>query len=867
MSYAKSSSHSKKLADQIEITQDEQPKVSKSNNKSKSGIIYPKFDLKPFGAQITAQQFRDGLLNVRRLDKKGVSIPVVRAANSLGLPFNKATFTFTYPDSRSAADETMYKALVISEMKGYYEPTETMFRSNGTRDGLLKRMSKQLIIKNQNTSASSEYMVKRCSMFLPVKTDYMWLNQISISDPCFDSVNMKADAGFPYIFETTGQSSCPKVGGITNLALEYRQGKDPVPLLTTSMNITKHAIYWSRKIWKIMDEANDLSDAFMKLAGFFDEYPELRTFLLKRKDEKMERDEFLTKVRPYGCMPLPTRFFCSWAVGPWEQQVQNFLENKNSISAYHFSPFYGGAVRLIEHFEHHYNENKRKFFGISYGDDQLWCIRCSDNSVIFLTPDVSAMDMNTQSDSIAFLSKYIKRVFPNIPDMNHRCFVSAISMAFIHSFHVGGPWILTKDQSLFSGVNGTTLINIANSARVQTIVEDVVESYGEPITAQNVFKVLAKAFGAVKNVLGYTFKGFEAIGLEVANMTSDSLWDKYGGSVHSTEITRLRTHGLPLPFLSMKIVVIDEKPVCVPFDQFKLGASLVLPKNCPEKKKIQYELERLVGIAFSGGWFDQQFHTFVQKTYSNLKQLEHQEKDVLSFSELDPFLEQETLALIESVGLTEIPDREYFIDLNFMSKIDFLNKYHAKSDSNNTPAVASKAMTSGNGKNEVTSSASSIENFSSTYSEILDELTQLDTKIIKAPEVDPKKGGKANALNVEQEAEKLRKREIRWAKARARRFVDSLSEKSKRDIKDSINIENDFDLKEFDEIMSVFQDEFVEEEQETFNKFKNEEYQNDNWVDYRQEYNLDDDFEVDNNDDQEDNEYEFGKFNYLNDDM
>jgi len=129
--------------------------------------------------------------------------------------------------------------------------------------------------------------------------------------------------------------------------------------------------------------------------------------------------------------------------------------------------------------------------------------------------------------------------------------------------------------------------------------------------------------------------------------------------------------------LSNKIVSRYGKLVCVPFDVFKLGASLVfLPGNgggasIQNKKRM----ERIIGTLFNGGWSNSGFYEFLARTYKDLRKAMQED---LYPSEVPSGLERDVLEMFEALpDKDEVPSVEFFFDMNTMSKDDFVAKHLA----------------------------------------------------------------------------------------------------------------------------------------------------------------------------------------------
>jgi len=164
------------------------------------------------------------------------------------------------------------------------------------------------------------------------------------------------------------------------------------PKRASEIPIVQHALVVASNLIIQLGNAPSLPEVKMMWESLVASTPWLHTFILKRKDEKAERSDFLTKVRPYGVAPLIVKFMCQYAVLPLESRLVSFLDDPDSISAYKFSPFFGGATRLVQHFASRLKTHKQVF--ISYGDDQLWAFQLADGRILVMGPDVSSMDMS-----------------------------------------------------------------------------------------------------------------------------------------------------------------------------------------------------------------------------------------------------------------------------------------------------------------------------------------------------------------------------------------------------------------------------------------------------------------------------------------
>lgn len=819
MSYSNSKSFTKSLAELSSRPVESKNEVAKS----KTDFAYPKFT--PVGKDLTAAELVLKLTQVHKINNKGVSKPIVTAVPSLRIPDQKCNWKYSWKAQMHPADAQMYSRLRIAGLNRYAKPTESMVRSNGTKRGLFNRMAKQIVVPYVLPQMKDVgQRVKRILTIRDIPDDVLSL-KLTKEHPAFEHINTKACAGLPYAFYPQDNSVLPKVSDQTNLRLIYNsvdgyyiddkgdkivvKPGDPIPL-GKPMWITDHALHWAKNFCKHVDDCPSTSLLESYVGNFFAAYPDLGVFMLKRKDEKGERINFppdlnniveaeQAKVRPYGCQPLAMRLFGMYAGYFVEHYMNNFMEDVNSISAYHFSQFYGGAQRVFNYLDYHYQRKEKSFIGLAYGDDQLWMIKLREGKVIYLTPDVSAMDMNSRSSTIIAFYKWVVTCVPNLPEEVGKRLVAHLMNAFIHRIHIDGSGIVQKTESLFSGVSLTTVINIFNSARIQMIMEEEIDrkvrEVGE-LKEEEVMSVIAKGMQNVKDQLGYTFKGLEGLSLEVANMAHKDLLKKHESVLYVANFTDKEKVGIPLPFLSNKIIIYNGKPMCAPYDPWKFGASLVLPSaNGTKGLGIRInQNERCMGVYFSGGWMDHELSKVLRETIEENNKVIGKD---FGISEIGAGNEDDIMEVFTLLKMRTLPSVEFMADMNLLDKADFAAKY-----------LGDKPVTE-----EVVSSSKNEVGASNPYIGVLSELDDFDdlsANKAKVDEINPGKLGHYNALTLKEEVEKKLRLVKEYEKRALRRFVEFSVKSSKRGGYMKVIEEDDYDrntlLAQFEEDLDEFAD-------------------------------------------------------------
>jgi len=664
----------------------------------------------PKTADTTPKEMFDRLIALR---KDGV--PVVDAGPSLTLPYDvKSTWSWTQPNILHKPDKTAFNRLVNSGISSLVKAAlemKNMVRSNGTRTAVLSRLSQKLAAmprKPLKPRPAIEKLNKILIVDVPKAQKLgCYIKKIALDSYPLSNLNPKADAGLPYAFIVGPNQATPKVNGTTMLKLEYcdvrlDKGVRKSITLGSEMTVCEHAIYWSEKIWTSVLDAPDLATMKVAMVRLLETHPELATFIMKRKDEKIEREDHMKKVRPYGVQALAMRLIGMCAYSPLENGLISFFENPDSCSAYHYSPFYGGGFRILSYLEHHVRKSKAQkkrvyFHGICYGDDQFWLFIYPEKKVMFICgPDISSQDMSTLGNCVPTILKWAKQFYPSEYRSQYHALAMTVQLAFRHYLHLGGPYTVTKSNSLISGIPGTTIVNIGNSAQVITTITEVVEK--TTLTEPEQFPALLKeSLSEVTQTYAYTFKDVAEVagGVSIPNMEMVTFeFDEEDNLNYSFE----QNGKLNVTFLGLQLTLIPQPSnaaeiavAMLPPNIPALAAGLVLPGN--GSKPSDHFLDRLRGVYVSGGWADPQIAEHLEKMFmesvaSYPKRIRAElETEITLDSDLDMhdvyLISDEQLEALRKVmrrlGI-KFPTRQLMFDANVLRADEFEEKYTVAAD-------------------------------------------------------------------------------------------------------------------------------------------------------------------------------------------
>jgi len=446
--------------------------------------------------------------------------------------------------------------IVTSELNDYYY-------GGGTARGLFTRILEQMgnksrIFPDPVVGKAEEEYIRRV---LPI--DYSKLQNLNGVSPSEleIKINYKAHAGAPW-FD-------PKVR-VEHVAEEILSGA--------------------------VDLYNLASEGYDKLKDHLQNVKrDEGVVILKNKRELSKRKNYLSKVRPYYVYPGKLRFLFSCIIDSYSDAMQNAWDNKESISAFRFSWVYGGAVKLAS-----WVASRRAygsgFYPLSWGDDQLWVVVCTNGDVCIAAPDVIGMDMSLGNNTIKFHTKKIISEYSGKMDEVWKR-VTVLYGQYLHNHPVLAYHALVvkkSGRSLSSGVNGTTAADFTGSARITFRAEPILS---ECKTVEDVVLGMKKVNEVITKELGMTFKD-ETMVVSVFND---------------------ETLTIDVPFLGMytQNISIDGLAGLVPIPDIpKLSASLFYSKYSKnDVDQISALLSKCVGICASGGYTNLLLYNVCKRMY------------------------------------------------------------------------------------------------------------------------------------------------------------------------------------------------------------------------------------------------------------
>lgn len=678
--------------------------------------LYPSF-LVPAEHSMPASELAKQLLDLNRGGTK-----VLLPGPALALPFARSkTFTFSYLNILHRADTTVYRRglnaapAIRQEIRRALLPTVAMVRCNGSLRGQLSRLSDRmvappasykpvfpptlLVAQRQRFSAEDITMVEakfgRDSVLGPLNEDSYVLHNL---------VN-GVDAGMPYALEASGKQVCPKTDGLTFLPVKYwhdqmpKANRAPTILEKEPRLIHEHSFQLAKWLYhNILD--NDPVEFLAKLEELKKVAPELFTGMAKRKDERIARDEFLTKVRTYSVMPNPVKLLLRWALEPYKMALRNYYEDEASNSALGVSPFFGmaeydGKWVLKRAAKVRATKQKCGGWGKHYSDDKKLYILFPSGELVVWAPDIKSMDLSTTNRVVPMVTELVLRsgLAIGLPFSQPRA--NAISwwasMCFRSYLHVGGSAVLEKLHSLMSGIPGTTEMNDIVSEIVDVTIERVIDRFFEKnpnATAVDMPRLAKLIADAVFATYLYEFKDVSFA--EDGAYTGGCKWAVFASPED------YETKDDLIPFLGMVRVHFKERVLFVPADLSALVAGLVLPKN--GQKPSDKLVERIRGVFLTGGWFQPAFNQFLRKMYDDVYDQQTYKEGVDAPYDTDEvchgeddvdFLTSEFL-----IGGNALPSDEVMLDFCTLTREKFASKYHGQKLAHATEKLAPAASSS-----------------------------------------------------------------------------------------------------------------------------------------------------------------------------
>lgn len=676
----------------------EAPPVSEALPRS-----FPAFNWAKIGKDMTPEAFA-GILCA----KQGVFIPVKP------LKVNNAAFSFSYSYKRVRVDRVAYTPFVSKQWAvPFMRRALTTVCCDGTRRGQVARLNERLKPPHpvQDKHLKIDYVLRHMPMAEFDFLNYMDLNK---DNPIF-KLNASSDAGLYFNIKLPlGAQTAVKVCDMypspvcTHLfypPIGNKQRTCPTcePVMDIGFRMAKGYLEKIKELSLKCSSVKDLPNALKEFMKDVTKHPEEFTAMFKRKLERIPIDEVNTKVRTYTVFPLALKLLFMYCIHPIKSSMQNFVSVSESNLCNDFSPHYGGASNLMNSIILHaamammrfeqFKKSKVVFKGYAYGDDHIWIFFLSDGRILIMTPDVKSMDLSTSSKFGLYFATHFPGVFPNAPLWWVLLLTIWGAFAVSGRTHLDGVYEALRFSGLFSGIPGTTEMNMKTSVHIHGIISSV-ESQVQDLS--EFLGRLADAMQQVRDNLGFDFKnGPEFMRSCKSDNSLDLLPTLFPDMCVVTDVEDLQKNGLNLPFLSMKIVVEDGKYLFVPYDMHKFGASLIHPRKilATEMAMETNRLERYKGIYYSGAWYDDDLAeyliSFVNNRGMHAEEAEFEpdtgfgQDDV---SELTDFFRENHLF---NDG-RHLPPREFMVDFETLPK----EEVHAKWKSF-TPLVPSNTTESG----------------------------------------------------------------------------------------------------------------------------------------------------------------------------
>jgi hypothetical protein len=630
---------SKRAREAAATTQQQKKTTSTGNKEDNRTAPIPKVDWQAF-EDISKDVFRERMAKLT-----GRLVPVQPIAR---IYYPKQAAVWAQAPTRCKMDQSITELLRQPQYSRFKEFVSTHVRSNGTFEGLHVRMEAKLCHPRTDISvATHRHLVPAVLKHLPI------LVPTTPDEVVFDidtfKLNEKSSVGYPYFMEANMNNLHEfKMGCLTTLNPKMFEQPDK-PILKEHTTILEHAIYIANYLASGLGGCPKIEVALQQWASIQEQVPWINTFLLKRKEEIGPRAEILTKARPYGVQPLPARLMSMIAVRALDRRMQNFEENPDSISAYKFCPFFGGAERLVKHFGKRLASHN--CVCVAYGDDALWGFKFDNGKVVILGPDVASMDMSTTNHHAVrvldwlFSDKTIKKYHKNL-------LAVWATLAFNHQLAIGGPFVMAKSNSLISGVPGTTQLNIVNSAYIWAIVE---EEFLKDRREEQFKYVLERAMDKILKILNFKFKPLDDTNREAFTSLDDFL-----------------AKGTRVPFLQTSFKRHEKGlVVALPSDTTKLIGPLAMPPNGPITNQRRAAVG--LGVHYVGGWSDPLL-TAITKPLVELGVASG--FDLKAELELAVFGEEEVREEVGFVSKSKVlPTPEQMYDFNTMDKESYVRKW------------------------------------------------------------------------------------------------------------------------------------------------------------------------------------------------
>jgi len=371
--------------------------------------------------------------------------------------------------------------------------------------------------------------------------------------------------------------------------------------------------------------------------------------------------------------------------------------------------------------------------------------------IVALAPDVIAMDMSTRAECVPPNYAWMCAAFPNVPEARKRAYLATLKVGFMKHVLFGGPYIGELFNSWLSGVPGTTIGNIFNSARMQTTIDLLVSDREKDVKMSEVPAMVKACFAKIKATYGYEFKGFQT----PSSFTHSSLFGPNSpGVITSLEV--IKKNGLPLPFLGNCLTIIDGLPIMVTPEPSKFGASLVLPGHY--NKPTDFTADRILGVYLSGGWTDQKLSAMLGPAYEDARSTVST-TGPLSVGISEDEMPSEDAKLVKAVFekaqlFQKLPSKSCMVDMYTMDKMAWCLKYGTK-----VPVLATKEATKAVPNSEAGAAAAVSRPLATFDFSEIDEMAEMAAAAMaKDVRVDStvslSKAGKGNAKTKTEDKEK-----------------------------------------------------------------------------------------------------------------
>lgn len=381
------------------------------------------------------------------------------------------------------------------------------------------------------------------------------------------------------------------------------------------VDVYKRAIELARK-YMVMLSSPDALDT----GGEFKEYMRSNrlefAFILKRKFERIKREDFHKKVRSYFVAPYALKLLFKWVSFYVREQSLSFLDNPQSSSAYRFSWSNGGATNLVRWIKMWVKEavdtGLLVFRAVCFGDDQLWVFCYGDGCVDISCPDFAAMDMHVPN---LIGQRELMRHLAGFEHQPSTLYVNVCRLLAIFAFSqeviINGSLVMHKKYGLVSGVPLTTQFDIHCSVLTHQVVESQVKlmNVGRGVKRNNPLYESGQTKGLLERSARLIL---ERIGLTIKPETLQ---------VHSF---RPDVDDMLLPFLgyTLKMCVVNGKSMYypVPADLNKAWVSAAIPSAPVDNKTAVYLcMARLYGLLASGYCFDPEFDGFARDLFAYMR--------------------------------------------------------------------------------------------------------------------------------------------------------------------------------------------------------------------------------------------------------